>query len=97
MYNAALTEKLAVILYNENRKQDAVNELESAKSSAMKETLPASKAVFYRLGMLYAELGNRQAAVQDLNTFLRLSTTAKDLETDAERRDAIAMLRKLQN
>ena len=97
MYNAALTEKLAVILYNENRKQDAVNELENAKSSAMKETLPASKAVLYRLGMLYAELGNRQAAVQDLNMFLRLSTTAKDLETDAERQDAIGMLRKLQS
>jgi tetratricopeptide (TPR) repeat protein len=95
MYRAALTEKLAVILYNENRKQDALRELENVKDAAVHELLPASKAVFFRLGLLYAEGGNKQAAYENLNIFLRQSVAAKDKETDNERQEATAALKQL--
>ena len=95
MYRAALAEKLAVILYNENRKRDALQELESVKDSAARELLPASKAVFFRLGLLYVEVGNKQAAYENLNTFLRSSVASKDKETDNERQVAMDALRQL--
>ena len=95
MYRAALTEKLAVILYNQGRKQEALKELEDVKDAAARELLPSSKSVFFRLGLLHAENGNKQAAFENLNTYLRLSSTSKDRETDNERRAATDALKQL--
>jgi hypothetical protein len=65
------------------------------KDAAAREFLPASKAVFFRLGLLYAETGNKQAAYENLNAFLRFSRAAKDKETDNERQEATEALRQL--
>jgi hypothetical protein len=95
IYYATLTEKLAVVLYNQGRKQDALNELESARDRAKQELLPSAKTVFLRLGMLYAEAGNRQAAARDLNEFLALTSKANYSHLDEDRRQAVEILRTL--
>lgn len=95
IYRAALTEKLAVILYVENRKQDALKELEAMKGQARAELLPASKAVFLRLGMLYAELGRKDEARSNLQEYLNLTTTTWDKETPEGRKQATELLRQL--
>jgi tetratricopeptide (TPR) repeat protein len=95
IYRAALTEKLAVILYLQNRKQDALKELEGAKVQARLEMLPASKVVFLRLGMLYTELGRRDEARASLQEFLQFTRNSKNkLEMD-DRRQAEELLKKL--
>ena len=96
IYSAALTEKLAVVLYNENRKQDALFELESVRNQATRELLPDSKYVFLRLGMLYAEIGNKQAAASELNEFLRATANASNADTKNDRRQAAEQLRRVQ-
>ena len=62
IYKAALTEKLAVVLYQAGQKADALRELESVRDQAQRELLPESKNVFLRLGMLYGELGRKEDA-----------------------------------
>lgn len=95
IYRAALTEKLAVVLYLQNRKPEALKELENVKARARVEMLPASKTVFLRLGMLYAELGRRDEARASLQEFLQLTGTARrKIEAD-DRRQAEELLRKL--
>jgi tetratricopeptide (TPR) repeat protein len=86
IYRAALTEKLAVILYLQNRKQDALGELESVRNKARTEMLIASKSVFLRLGMLYAELGRKPEAKVALEEFLAATANARDKGTLDERR-----------
>lgn len=95
IYRAALTEKLAVILYLENRKPDALKELEAMKGQARVELLPASKAVFLRLGMLYAELGRKDEARANLQEYLNLTATTWDKETPGGRKEATDLLRQL--
>ena len=43
LYHAALTEKLAIVLYQQNRKAEALKELEDARPQARREMLPESK------------------------------------------------------
>jgi tetratricopeptide (TPR) repeat protein len=95
IYRAALTEKLAVILYLQNRKSEALSELESMKAQARIELLPASKAVFLRLGMLYAELERKDEARASLHEYLALTASAQDKQTPGERKQAEELLRKL--
>lgn len=95
IYKAALTEKLAVILYLQNRKPEALKELESMKGPARVEMLPASKSVFLRLGMLYAEMGKKNEARASLGEYLALTATTWDKETPAERKQAEELLRQL--
>lgn len=95
IYRAALTEKLAVILYLQNRKQDALKELEGAKAQARVEMLPASKAVFLRLGMLYHELGRPDEARVSLQEFLQFTRNAKNKMEMDDRRQAEELLKKL--
>ncbi|MEP6704684.1 MAG: hypothetical protein ABJB34_07755, partial [Acidobacteriota bacterium] len=93
IYRAALTGKLAVILYQQNRKQDALKELEAMKGQARVELLPASKAVLLRLGMLYSEMGRREDAKSYLQEYLRLTVTTWDKETPEGRKQAVEILR----
>lgn len=91
IYYAALTEKLGVVLYTQNLKRETLAELESVRVRARSEFLPASHLVFFRLGMLYAELGRKDDARRALEEFLLLSTNA----SHAERRQATELLRQL--
>jgi tetratricopeptide (TPR) repeat protein len=60
LYSAALTNNIAIILYQIGQKDAALTELEGAREQARNELLPESKSVFFRLGMLYSEM-NRSA------------------------------------
>lgn len=92
IYTAALTEKLAIVLYQSNRKDEALRELESARAQARKELLPESKNVFLRLGMLYGELGRKPEARDALNEFLRQTASINEKNTLDARRQAAQLL-----
>lgn len=95
LYYAALTEKLAVVLYQQNRKQDALKELESAKNQAKVEFLPSSKTVLLRLGMLHFELGNREESKKTLQEYLKITASLRDEITLSDRKQALELLKKL--
>ena len=94
IYYAALTEKLSVTLYSQNRKQDALIELESARQRARTENLVESKSVLLRLGMLYAEFGNRDAARTALREYLDL-TEGLGATPASDRKQAYELLGRL--
>jgi len=75
-YTAAFTVRLAVILYQGGQKQEAVNQLDAARTHGRTDALPESRLVFYRLGLLNAELGHPQEARDAYQEFLSLT---KDL------------------
>jgi tetratricopeptide (TPR) repeat protein len=95
IYGAALTEKIAIILYRQNRKREALLELEAAQAQARVELLPSSKAVFLRIGMLRAEFGDREGAREALAEYLRLTTALHDRNTLADRAQALELIKKL--
>ena len=95
IYRAALTDKLAIILYNQKKKENALAELESARGQALAEMLPASKAVLFRIGALEAETHDTVSAKRDLELFLKLSATYSDPESTNLRRQASEMLKRL--
>jgi hypothetical protein len=72
-YAAALTEKLAVILYQGGQKNEALGELNGAQAQARIETLAESRLIFYRLGQLNLEQGRRQDAGDAFREFLSLT------------------------
>ena len=96
IYAAALTEKLAVVLYQKGDKPTALRELEAAKEQARTELLPESKTVLLRLGMLYAELGRKPEARQILQEYLNLTANLQDNVTLSDRRQAVNLMRSLQ-
>jgi tetratricopeptide (TPR) repeat protein len=73
LYAAALTEKLAVVLYLGGQKQEALNELNAVRLQGRTETLPESRLIFYRLGLLNADLKHSLEARQDFQEFLSLT------------------------
>jgi hypothetical protein len=95
IYYGALTEKLAVLLYVQNRKIEALAELEGARNQARSELLPASKQLFLRLGQLYAELGRKEDAKGALEEYLATTNTGTDQATLDDRRQATELLRKI--
>jgi tetratricopeptide (TPR) repeat protein len=95
IYSAALTEKLAVVLYQTGDKPMALRELEAAKQQAKTELLPESKTVLLRLGMLYAELGRKPEARTVLQEYLNLTADLKDNLTLNDRQQAVNLLRSL--
>jgi tetratricopeptide (TPR) repeat protein len=72
-YAAALTEKLAVVLYLGGQKQEALDELNAVRVQGRTETLPESRLIFYRLGLLHAGLKHPQEARQAFQEFLSLT------------------------
>lgn len=92
MYQAALTEKLAIVLYQAGRKDEALRELEAARVQARKELLPESKNVFLRLGMLYKERGDTVKAREALSEFLRQTASINEKNTLDARRQAAQLL-----
>ncbi len=95
IYFAALTEKLAVILYQQNRKIEALRELENAKTRAKGEFLPASKTVLLRLGMLYTEIGRKEDAKLVLQEYLKITAPLQDKITLDDRKQATELLKTL--
>ncbi len=95
IYAAALTNDLAVILYQSGQKDAALRELENGRDQARKELLPESKDVFLRLGMLYKELGRNGDAKTALNEYLELTVSIKDKKTTASRNQATKLLEAL--
>ncbi len=95
IYYAALTEKIAVVMYLKGNKTGALEELESARLRARTELLPTSKNVFVRLGMLYAEMGDRAKAKADLAEYLKRTDNATDPQILAERKAAAEMFKSL--
>lgn len=95
IYRAALTEKIAVVLYQQNRKAEALRELESAREAAAAEMIPGSKLVFLRLGMLYAELGRRDEARRELQRFLQATSKDRSPIVRGYRTEAEKLLRSL--
>jgi tetratricopeptide (TPR) repeat protein len=91
IYSAALTEKMAIVLYQAGKKPEALIELESATSQARRELLPESKNIFFRLGMIYAENGRNVDARDAFNEYLRESASFKDKNTLANRVQAARM------
>jgi hypothetical protein len=94
IYRAALTEKLAVVLYLQGRKPDVLRELEGARDQARVELLPGSKLVMFRLGMLYAEFGKNAEAKAAFKEFLD-ATSATGNTVMPERTQATGYLRNL--
>lgn len=95
IYAAALTEKLAIVLYQAGRKDEALRELEAAREQARRELLPESKNVFLRLGMLYSEQRRKSEARDALNEFLRQTASINEGKTVAARGQAAKMLESL--
>lgn len=96
LYYAALTEKLAITLYQQNRKAEALKELEEARAQARRELLPESKNVFMRLGMLYGEAGQKDKAREALQEYLRVTNGLNDKESTKNRQQVSGFLKQLQ-
>ncbi len=95
MYTAALSEKMAVVLYQVGRKPEALDVLVSAEGHARRELLPESKAVLMRLGMLYAELGRSSEARSKLEEYLAITPAGIAESIDGNRAAAQALLSRL--
>jgi tetratricopeptide (TPR) repeat protein len=72
-YTAAFTVRLAVVLYQGGQKEEAFNQLNAARTNGRNDALPESRLIFYRLGLLNAELGHTQEARDAYNEFLSLT------------------------
>lgn len=95
IYSAALSEKIAIVLYQQNKKAEALKELESAEEQARNELLPESKNVFLRLGLLYAESKQNEKAKAALQEFLKATANTNDEFTIQNRKQAAEILQKL--
>jgi len=94
-YSAALTEKLAIVLYIGGQKEEALKQLEKYRQQARVELLPESRFVIYRLGLLYAESGRKAEAREAFQEFLTLTKNVQDEETKKARTEAETVLKKL--
>ncbi|HEY0458874.1 MAG TPA: hypothetical protein VGC97_06940 [Pyrinomonadaceae bacterium] len=95
IYYAALTEKLAVVIYQTGEKTSALRELEAARNQAKTELLPESKTVLLRLAMLYAEMGRKPEARDVLTEYLKLTSRMQDNITLQDRTRALNLLKEL--
>jgi tetratricopeptide (TPR) repeat protein len=94
-YQAALTEKLAVVFYQGGQKQEALKELNAVRAQGRTETLPESRTIFYRLGLLNVELGHPQDARDAFQEFLSLTQGMLTPDIEQARSQSKAALRKL--
>ena len=95
VFAASLTANMAIVLYQDGKKEEALRELESVKAQARTELLPEARSVFLRLAMLYAELGRKDEARNAVREYLDLTSSFKDKDTMADRADADKLLKSL--
>jgi len=86
---------VAVVLYTQGKKPEALAELEAVRERARSEYLNESKSVFLRLGMLYAELGRKSEAKSALEEYLSATSDVQDQTTMDERRSASQLLQQV--
>lgn len=77
-YRCMMTHMLAVTLYGQGRKAEALAELESVRDAVAAETNVDSRLVLFRLGLLYEEQRRGDAARAAYADFLRLSVGLRD-------------------
>jgi protein O-mannosyl-transferase len=94
-YTAAFTVRLAVILYQGGQKQEALNQLNAARTHGRTDALPEARLIFYRLGLLNAELGNAQDARAAYQEFLSLTKDILSPDIQAARSKSEEALRNL--
>jgi tetratricopeptide (TPR) repeat protein len=94
-YKAALTEKLAIILYEGGQKNEAYAQLQAVRAQAKTETLPESRFVFYRIGLLASELGQLGEARAAFQEFLAQTAEMQDDEFKQTRSEAEKALSRL--
>ncbi|MBK7803673.1 MAG: hypothetical protein IPJ55_13600 [Chloracidobacterium sp.] len=95
IYAASLTEKLAVVLYVQGKKQEALNELIGVRDQAGREMLADSKVVYFRLGLLYSELANSSEARRNFQEFLAATENNRSPAIIGDRKQATAALARL--
>jgi tetratricopeptide (TPR) repeat protein len=91
----AFTDSLAIVLYLQNRKAEALSELESVRSLAPREYGSNGRNAVFHLGSLYAEMGRQGEARAALEEFLALTIDDTDPPTQGLRAQARAVLAKL--
>ncbi len=69
-YQVLLGDKLAVVMYLQNKKSGALELLEQLQQPALNTTHMAAKMVFFRLAMLYDESKQTELAQASFTTFL---------------------------
>lgn len=94
-YTAALTDKLAIILYQGGEKRTALKQLIDARAQARIETLPESRLALYRLGVLQSEIGQPADARAAFDEFLALTQGLETPEIRQARTDAEEKLQSL--
>jgi tetratricopeptide (TPR) repeat protein len=91
----SFTDSLAVVLYLEGRKSDALQELESVRADAPRELGSSAQSVLFHLGSLYSELGRTSDARSALEEYLRLSAGLTDKQSIEYRNQARTNLSRL--
>lgn len=95
MYWCKTTEKLAVVLYQQGKKDEALAELEGARGRVASEFGGPAKLVLLRLANLYTELGRTGDARVAVAEYLEQTRTIADPDTQAQRRQATALAESL--
>lgn len=96
LYFAAISNNMAIILYQAGQKDAARVELENARDAAKNEMLPESKSVLFRLGLLYMEQdrpADARAALQEYLTQTNGLSEKSVLNNRAQASKALEKLR----
>lgn len=93
----ALTEAVAVALYQNGRKGEALRELEAVRGDVRHELGADAPMVLYRLGHLYHEIHDTRRAIGAFEEFQLLTATFRDQATRARSAEAMMMLARLYN
>ena len=80
-----LTDRIAVVLYQAGKPDQAIAELESVRGDVGREFGEMSRLALYRLGVLYLERGRQSDGVSALRQFMELSAAAVSAEVLASR------------
>ncbi|MBX3293010.1 MAG: tetratricopeptide repeat protein [Acidobacteria bacterium] len=95
MYFAAISNNMAIILYQAGQKEAARIELENAREAAKNELLPESKSVLFRLGLLYMEQNRRDEARTALQEYLAQTNGLSEKSVVNNRAQAAKALERL--
>jgi tetratricopeptide (TPR) repeat protein len=91
----ALTEKLAVVLYQKGRKAEALAALEDVLPEARASRFSGEQMVYYRLGLLYQEQGRTAEARGMFLEYMAASEGMENKQTRAARAETQRRLRQL--